>query len=78
MWKAMNPRPMISAERTTPPLINACDFFIFLSSRAAAGGRPGIVVAKSDMELSSCWDGLQILSRMGKLKPDTAMDIRAV
>jgi hypothetical protein len=39
---------MTIAARTTPPLIMAWDFFIFFSSRLAAGGRD-IAVAKSDM-----------------------------
>jgi hypothetical protein len=47
--KPMKPRPMTNAARTTAPLIKAWDFFIFLSRSVAAGGRPGTVVAKSDM-----------------------------
>ena len=50
MWIAMYPRPITRAPRHTPPLTMAWDFFIFFSRRDAAGGRPGMVVATSDME----------------------------
>ncbi len=50
----MNPIPITSAARTTPVLIMAWDFFIFLSSRPAAGGRTGKAVATSDMVELHC------------------------
>ncbi len=60
---------------TTPALIMACDFFIFLSSSAAAGGR-GMVVAMSAI----CFSGIDLDSfrlRLGKQNSDVAMDIPA-
>ena len=58
----------------SPPLIMAWDFFIFLSSNAAAGGRSETVVAKSDMAGAPNF-GMDFCPEVhGGQIPDSAMD----